>query len=128
MCLFPKLIKNPKYRPNKKNRGQTPVPIDGRAAFVPIGCGMCMECRKQKTNEWKLRLAEDIKVNQNGKFITLTFSEESYVELMTEIQNGLKKQLTGYALDNAIATKAVRRYLERHKKQHGKSLRHLVIS
>lgn len=122
MCLFPKLIKNPKYRANKKNKGNIPHMQDERVGFVPIGCGVCMECMKKKANEWRVRLSEDIKEHKNGKFVTLTFSNESY----TELAKGIKAE--GYALDNAIATLAVRRFLERWRKKHKKSVRHWLIT
>ena len=48
MCLYPRLIKNPKYKPNKKNGGQVPPILDSRVLAVPIGCGKCLECKKQK--------------------------------------------------------------------------------
>ena len=60
MCLYPKLIKNPKYQINKKNKGKIPEMIDDRAAYVPIGCGKCIECRKQKADNWKIRLYEEV--------------------------------------------------------------------
>ena len=48
MCLYPKLIKNPKYRPNKKNNYKAPICEDERVLYVPVGCGNCIECRNQK--------------------------------------------------------------------------------
>ena len=48
MCLYPKLIKNPKYRPNKKNNYNPPTCEDDRVLYVPVGCGNCIECRNQK--------------------------------------------------------------------------------
>ena len=122
MCLYPKLVKNPKYRKNKKNGGNIPTMTDNRVAFVPVGCGMCMECMKQKANNWKTRLMEDIKVHTNGHFVTMTFSEESYNKIASEIK------AEGYTLDNEVATLAVRRFLERRRKQHKKSVRHWLIT
>ena len=108
MCLYPKLIKNRKYTSTKKNGGNVPVCHDKRVMYVPVGCQKCIECRKQKSREWQARLLSDIREHKNGKFITLTFSNESINELYHEI-----KGLSGYNLDNAIATLAVRRFLER---------------
>lgn len=122
MCLYPKLIKNPKYKSNKKNGGNIPEMKDKRVEMVPIGCGECMECVKQKANNWIVRLMEDIKTYKNGKFITLTFSNESYAELA-----GLCKG-EGYTLDNNIATLAVRRFLERWRKKYKKSIRHWLVT
>ena len=86
MCLYPKLIKNPKYRVTKKNKGNVPTPKDKRVLYVPVGCGMCMECMKQKATMWRTRLNEEIKNDPFGTFITLTFSNESYAELAKEIK------------------------------------------
>lgn len=127
MCLYPKLVKNPKYRPNKKNKGIVPHMSDERVGLIPVGCGMCMECMKQKANNWRLRLQEDIKEHTNGKFITLTYSNESYAKLAEEVR---KKHgdINGYLLDNEIATLSVRRFLERWRKKYKKSVRHWLIT
>ena len=61
MCLYPRLIMNKKYTANKKNGGVIPRLTDSRAAQVPVGCGKCMECKKQKAREWKVRLSEECK-------------------------------------------------------------------
>lgn len=122
MCLYPRIIKNPKYRANKKNGGNIPYMADSRVGYIPVGCGMCMECMKQKANNWRIRIAEDIKTNTNGKFITLTYSNESYEELAKEIK------AEGYLLDNEIARISVRRFLEKWRKEHKKSVRHWLIT
>ena len=124
MCLYPTLIRNRKYTKTKKNGGLIPPVTDERVKFVPIGCGNCMECRKQKQRAWQVRMLEDIKYNRNGKFVTFTFSNEAYTELAAEFE-GVS---TGYDLDNAIATLAVRRFLERWRKQYKKSLRHWLVT
>jgi len=122
MCLYPKLIKNKKYVANKKNGGNVPVPSDERVLMVPVGCGNCIECRKQKSRGWRIRLLEDIKNNKNGKFVTLTFSNASIKKLSEDIP------LKGYDLDNEVATRAVRWFLERWRKKYKKSLRHWFVS
>lgn len=123
MCLYPKLIVNPKYKKNKKNRGIIPPVFDERIRYVPIGCQSCVECRKQKARNWQVRLLEDLKEHKNGKFITLTFTNESYRDLA----KGINKY-EGYDLDNQIATLAVRKFLERWRKTHKKSLRHWLVT
>ena len=155
MCLFPKLIQNRKYISNKKNGGIVPVPIDKRVLQVPVGCGKCMECRKQKSRQWQARLENEVKVNDNGKFVTLTFTNESIAKLAEEantekVITGIKKvftdkngkirkrynynnivvknKITGYDLDNKIAKIAVRSFLERWRKKYGKSLRHWLVT
>ena len=47
MCLYPKLILNRKYLPNKKNGGIPPKCPDERLRYVTAACGKCYECRKQ---------------------------------------------------------------------------------
>lgn len=123
MCLYPKLIKNRKYTANKKNGGVIPAVTDKRVLWVPVGCGKCMECKKQKSRSWQVRLLEDIRENKNGKFVTLTFSNESIAELGKEFPT-----LGGYEKDNKIAKLGVRRFLERWRKKHKKSVRHWLVS
>ena len=122
MCLYPKLIQNRKYIANKKNGGNIPAVLDNRVLYVPVGCGKCMECKKQKSREWQVRLLEDIRHNKNGVFVTLTFSNESIEELGKEIE------LDGYNRDNEIAKIATRRFLERWRKKHKKSVRHWLVT
>lgn len=125
MCLYPKLIKNKKYVKNKKNGGVIPPVNDERVLWVPVGCQRCIECRKQKARGWQVRMLEDIKTNRNGVFITLTLSNESIKKIVEqcELQN-----IEGYELDNEIATRATRMFLERWRKKHKKSLRHWLVT
>lgn len=124
MCLYPRLIINAKYTPNKKNGGHVPPINDERVKWVPVGCQNCIECRKKKAREWQARLTEDIKTHRNGHFVTLTFSNESLLELAEGIRN---TPMTD-DMDNAIATRAVRLFLERWRKEHKKSVRHWLIT
>ena len=130
MCLYPKLVKNPKYLPTKKNRGVIPPFSDDRVLYVPIGCGKCSECVKQKARQWQTRLLEDIKYNKDGIFITLTFDEENLKKIQCELREKTKLPyaIGSYDLDNAVATYAVRRFLERWRKKYKKSLRHWLIT
>lgn len=126
MCLFPKILKNPKYKANKKNRGVVPPVKDKRVLWVPVGCGKCMECMKQKARGWQARLHEEIQDWKQGEkhFVTLTFNTESLIQLRKEITD----PLSGYELDNEIVTLAVRRFLERWRAKYGKSIKHWFIT
>lgn len=139
MCLYPRFIKNQRYTKTKKNGGIVPAIIDRRIEYTPIGCKNCIECRKQKANEWKTRLSEDIRTHTNGQFVTLTFSNESIKKLLNEtIKRTDKetgkiitipiKELTGYDKDNAIATKAIRLFTERWRKHNKSTVRHWLIT
>lgn len=120
---------------NKKNGGIIPpLPLlyikeqdrviqDKRVLLVPVGCGNCLECRKQKARNWQIRLQEEVRTEKNGIFVTLTFKTES----LKELSSGIHK-LTGYELDNEIATLAVRRFLERWRKKYKKSVRHWLVT
>ena len=125
MCLFKKLIRNRKYTKTAKNGGVIPPMPDKRVALVPVGCGKCIECKHKKSRDWKARLQEELKSNNQGKFITLTFSNESIKQIICEQE---LTKMSGYELDNAIATKAVRLFLERWRKKHKKSLRHWLVT
>ena len=118
MCLFPRFIKNPKYKPNKKNKGRVPFMSDYRTLYVPYGCGKCIECRRQKANDWRIRLSEQLKVNP-GLFITFTFDCDSFDKL---------EKIVGNDNPNMIAKKAVRLFLERFRKRFGRSAKHWFIT
>lgn len=115
---------NPRYKANKKNGGIIPKYKDARTLVVPIGCGKCLECKKQRAREWQIRLSEDVKYNTNGVFVTLTFNETALKKLLKEIP----KEIQGYARDNAVATKAVDMFNERWRKRTGKYPRHWLIT
>lgn len=126
MCLYPKLIKNPKYLPNRKNNYNPPVPTDERVLYVPVGCGNCIECMRQKARQWQVRLTEEINSTKLNKYmVTLTFSEESLEKLTkeAEIEDNINK-----IEENEIVTFAVRRFLERWRKKHKKSVRHWLVT
>lgn len=124
MCLYPNIIRNPKYKVNKKNGGNVPVLSDPRAAWVPIGCGKCMECVKQKSNGWRVRLQEEIKTSRNAKFVTFSYSEES-IEL---INSKISDELTGYERDIEIATYSVKIFREHWRRVIGKSPRYWLVT
>ena len=113
-----RLKSRPLFLPNKKNNNNPPEITDERVKFVPVGCGNCMECRKQKKREWQIRMNEKIKHDRTGKFITLTLSNEELDKLIqeTEIQES-----------SAVATIAVRRFLERWRKKYKKSVKHFLV-
>jgi hypothetical protein len=132
MCLYPKLIKNPKYKVNKKNNGNVPQVNDLRVLFVPIGCGQCIECRKKRANEWKVRLSEEIRTNHSGLFVTLTFSNKSWIRLTHLIKKDCRKSGAkmpeGYDLDNAIATRSIRMFFDRFRKGEENKPRYFLIT
>lgn len=133
MCLYPKMILNKKYRPNKKNGGNTPFFNDIRTLYVPIACGVCYECLKKKGREWAIRLNEEIKEKKNAKFVTLTFSEEELTKLEEVAKSDIKQiKLKRYEKEidirNETAKIAVRRYLERVRKRTKKSIRHWLVT
>jgi hypothetical protein len=125
MCLYPKLIDNPKYKATKKNGGIIPPINDIRVTKVPIGCGNCIECRKQKSREWQVRLNEEIRNNRNGKFVTLTFEEGELQKLKKEV---IKTITPEELIENEIAKLGTRRFLERWRKKYKKSVKHWLIT
>lgn len=120
MCLFPTKIKNKKYSPTLKNI-DTGIPEykDIRQLWIEVPCGHCKECKKKKAREWQIRLIEDIKVNTNAKFVTLTFSESSLKNLTKEL---------GLSESNAVAGLAIRKFTERWRKKHKATIRHWLIT
>ena len=119
MCLYPKLIKNKKYLPTKKNGYNPPKCKDPRTLYITAACGKCLECRKQKQREWLVRMSEELRTEPNAYFLTLTISDENYEIL---------KNKYNLENDNEIGTKAIRLCLERIRKQTGKSVKHWFIT
>lgn len=105
--------------PNKANGGNVPKPKDNRMLYVAVGCGVCMECRRKKANEWRIRLTEEMKNSESATFVTLTFDQESIKEL---------ENVTNSQNQEEIYIFAVRRFLERYRKATGKSCRHMFIN
>ena len=110
---------------------------------------------KKKSREWQERLNEEIRHRKDGLFVTLTFSNEQIHNIAHGLdtngepikrkikyyimQKGKRVEkfewqeigginLEGYELDNEIARIAVRRFLERWRKTHKKSVRHWLIT
>ena len=97
---------------------------DVRTTLVPIGCGNCIECRKQKVNEWRIRMTEELK-DHTGWYVTLTFAEDS----LQQIQEYHAEKNDGeIGNENDWATTAVRLFLERWRKKWGKSCIHWLIT
>lgn len=152
MCLYPRLIENRKYLPNKKNGGKVPQMKDDRVKYVPVGCGKCMECLKQRAMHWRIRLIEELRVMKKDKegntlnayFVTLTFSDESLAKLEKYVNNKRREDiakankkfnkkikytpLSGYYLDNKIAKASVKLFRERWRWEYKTSIRHWLVT
>jgi len=133
-CLYAKLGVNPKYTITKKNKGNVPIPNDARILHIPIPCGRCQKCVEKASREWAMRLKEEIKHDNKGKFITLTFSDESLTMLEIEVKNRiakaiekggnknkLNKKLKGYDLENEKCKVAIEYFRERWRNQNRRS-------
>lgn len=118
MCLFPRIIDNPKYKGSKKNNYRPPQ-VEEKFAKIAIPCGCCIECRKKRAREWAIRMKEQLKETPKGYFATLTFSDKSIEKLCKETK-------TENALE--IARVAVRRFCERWRKSYKKSVKHWLIT
>lgn len=114
MCLYPTLIKNPKYKPNKKNGGNVPYCKNKNVMYVPIACGVCIECKQKKASEWRIRLNEELRSNQNkAYFVTLTYNEDT-----------MKK----YKEESVMVSDTIRHWLENIRKFKKKSIKHWLIT
>lgn len=122
MCLYKKWLLNPKYLPNKKNGYNPPICKNPKFLLIEAECGKCFECRKKKAREWSIRITEELKV-RFGYFITLTISPEEMKKLQKDFNIP-----EVYKNENAIAKAALRRCLERIRKDTGKSLRHWCVT
>jgi len=61
-------------------------------SIVQLKCGKCKECLIEKTIEMKNRLMEELKINPEAYFLTLTYDEKHKKELnKRDIQLFFKK-------------------------------------
>ena len=81
---------------------------------IPAACGKCSECRKQKANEWRVRLNEELRKNPTDKFVTLTFSDEA-LEKFEETEA------------NEVASRAVELFRKRWCKKYKEGVKHWLI-
>lgn len=107
-------MRNARYEPNLKNKGRPVIPRDPRLRYVTAACGKCSECREQKGNSWRVRLAEELKRDGNAVFVTLTFSNES-LESFEETE------------PNEVCKKAIGLFLGRWKKNFHSTPKHWLI-
>lgn len=121
MCLYPTIIANKRYKPTRKNGLNPPICTDERMLVIPAKCGKCYECRKEKSREWRIRMIEELRTSF-GYFVTLTISNEGFKELCEKIGLPLDSN------ENTIATKAIRWFLERVRKDTGKSIKHWFVT
>lgn len=121
------MMRNPKYQPNKKNKGSPDTPMDERLLWVPVGCGKCEQCMRQRADSWRVRLMEEIKTNKSGVFVTLTFDEGNLTKLTEEAMKTVKSD-DKQTVDDEIARIAIRRFLERWRKKYRKSVKHWLIT
>lgn len=62
LCLTPYDIKNPS--PSKLER------------VIPVPCGKCVNCRKNRANQWHFRLRQEEKRSDKAIFVTLTYDTD----------------------------------------------------
>ena len=87
MCLYPKLIKNKKYLPNKKNNWNPPKCTDHRVLYITAACGKCLECRKQKQREWLVRMT-NLKKSLEDRMAALIASSKYLQDKIAKEQTG----------------------------------------
>lgn len=119
MCYFPIKVLNKRFVPTKKNGYNPPECPDERLRYITAECGHCFECRKKKRNMWRIRMKEQKKDTPTGVFFTGTMSPKRYDEI---------KKRYNIEDDNEIATKALRLFLERIRKETRKSIKHWVVT
>lgn len=116
MCLQTRFIRNPKYKANKKNKGRPEIARAAELLYVPIKCGECVECRKEKAREWEFRLENEIEGDQSAHFLTLTFNEENLSKLKNETND-----------DNELCARAIELLCKRCERSIG-TLKHWFIN
>lgn len=79
-------------RPKPDNRG-------GLIYNIPVNCGKCLNCKKNRVNQWSFRLMKELDVSQTSYFVTLTYdtinipiTENGFMTLKkTDVQDFFKR-------------------------------------
>lgn len=125
MCLYPRRMKNKRYVATKKNGGNIPLLVDKRMEYIDVPCNKCRPCRRKKANGWRIRLIEELKYNnRKAVMVTLTYSHEGY----TKLANSCSKAFEGYALDNEIARKSIKKFREDYKRKTGEKMEYFLVT
>ncbi len=108
--------------PTRKNYFRPPICTDERLRFVEVPCGKCYECRKKKARDWRIRMSEQLRETPHAVFFTGTFTDESIAIICNKYD--INKEDA-----KEVATKAMRLYLERLRKDNnGKSVLHWAVT
>lgn len=91
MCLSPKWIyKTGKYvSSNYKGSEGEPYELGTYSK-----CGSCSVCINEKMNNWVIRNFYEAKKNEDISFITLTYSDSSYILVKKDLQDFIKRLRT----------------------------------
>jgi len=84
MCDSPYFVDNPKY-PHISNERQIPVP-----------CGRCPVCEKNRISQWSFRLREEAKRHEKALFITLTYDSDHLPRSPKNMPTLVKKDVQNY--------------------------------
>lgn len=106
MCLYPrnawrwkgtKILRFDSI-PFKKITGEIVKESDVEQFTLP--CGKCVECQKQKSEEWVVRCKEELKYHKTSCFITLTYAKtngdlnyEDFQKFMKRLRKNTGKEI-----------------------------------
>lgn len=108
-CLIPRRIINPHYKKIANENNEPYSNYEDRQDFyLDVPCGVCLGCQKSRSTMWRVRLLHeyyDMTPSQrdNSYFVTLTLSNHHIRDKPSIL---------------------IRRFLERIRKDYGKSVRH----
>lgn len=90
-----------------------------RGISYPIPCGYCLNCRRDKVNQWSDRAKYEFSQKLTGSFVTLTYSDVFLTECMTTdfISGKPVATLVYKHLTDFIAR--LRKYVKYHPELHG---------
>ena len=85
-------------QPNEK--GKRPLIWDSRnpncGQEVKIPCGQCINCRLEYSRQWAMRCVHESQMHLENSFITLTYDDDSLLELGNTSRNLVKKDFQDF--------------------------------
>lgn len=101
------------------------LPYKGATEKVPVPCGRCPICKRNRVNQWAFRLQQEDKVSLSAHFVTLTYdsnhvpiSDNGFLTLRKKDLQDYWKRLRKLVPDATVKYFAVGEYGSKNKRPH----------
>lgn len=90
---------------------------------IPVPCGKCPACLSSRSDEWVVRLSEEVRSAENVTFFTLTYDD---LHIPSKILYDDKNDR--YKVTNVVDKRDIQLFLKRLRKKLGNGVRYFICS